>query len=108
GSVGGTRAPGVAQQPLLPGEPRAHDGIEIVEARLPAKLPADALGAGYERRRISGAARLLAHLEGLARHPLDAGENLPHAVTVSVADVKRGLAAPRARLRPRPRASTPT
>src|SRR5204862_139248 len=64
-TVGGTRSPGVAQQPLLPGEPRAHDGIEIVEARLPAKLPADALGAGYERRRISGAARLLAHLEGL-------------------------------------------
>src|SRR5205807_1474771 len=79
-------------------EPRAHDGIEIVEARLPAKLPADALGAGYERRRVSGAARLLAHLEGLARHPLDAGENLPHAVTVSVADVKRGRAAPRAQV----------
>src|SRR5437879_8072330 len=49
-TVGGTRSPGVAQQPLLPGEPRAHDGIEIVEARLPAKLPADALGTGYERR----------------------------------------------------------
>src|SRR5437899_489784 len=97
-TVGGTRSPGVAQQPLLPGEPRAHDGIEIVEARLPAKLPADALGAGYERRRISGAARLLAHLEGLARHPLDAGENLPHAVTMSVADVQRGRAAPRAQV----------
>src|SRR6266513_166994 len=97
-TVGGTRSPGVAQQPLLPGEPRAHDGIEIVEARLPAKLPADALGAGYERRRISGAARLLAHLEWLARHPLDAGENLPHAVTVSVTDVQRGRAAPRAQV----------
>src|SRR5256884_635284 len=97
-TVGGTRSPGVAQQPLLPREPGADDGIEIVEARLPAKLPADALGAGYERRRVSGAARLLAHLEGLARHPLDAGENLPHAVTVSVADVKRGRAAPRAQV----------
>src|SRR5437660_1697819 len=50
-------SPGVAQQPLLPGERAAHDAIEVIEARPPAELGADAIGARHQRSRVPGPAR---------------------------------------------------
>src|SRR5579862_4438645 len=52
-------SPGIPLQSALPFKRGAHDCIEIIEARLPAKLLADALGAGDERRGVARAARQL-------------------------------------------------
>src|SRR5439155_26850358 len=89
-------SPGIAQQPLLPGERAAHDAVEIVKARAPAEFGPDAIGARHQRSGVPGPARLLANRQTLSRHPLDALQNLPHAVAMAVADVEseRGAAAP--------------
>src|SRR6202163_2255461 len=92
------RSPGVAQQPLLPGERAAHDGVEIVEPWAPEELGPDAAGARHQRSGIPGSARLLENRQSLSRHPFDALQNLPHAVAVAVADVESGGGAPAAQV----------
>src|SRR5579864_8997292 len=52
-------SPGIPLHPALPFKRGAHDRIEIIEARLPAKLFANALGAGDESRGVAGATWLL-------------------------------------------------
>src|SRR6516162_2877957 len=91
-------SPGFAQQPLLPGIGAAHDAVEIIVARMPTELGADAIGAGHQHRGIPGATRRLAHLEWFAGDALDACEHLSHAVAVSVADVESDGCAARAQV----------
>src|SRR5262249_15155340 len=86
-------SPWLAQQLLLPIPGRAHDRVEIVQARLPAELRADSVGTGDEGRRIAGAAPSLMHLQPATGDPLHAREHLPYAVAVTVADVERGRGA---------------
>src|ERR1700719_819997 len=81
-------SPGVARQPLLPGECAAHDAVEIVKPWAPAELGPDAIGARHQLRGSPGSARLLANRQTLSRPPFDALQNLPHAVAVAVADVQ--------------------
>src|SRR5579862_2934319 len=88
--ISAVRLPGLAQQPLLPGVGRAYDGVEVVQARAPAELRADALGARDQCRRVPESPGLLAHREPPARHPLDTRQHLTDAVAMTVAHVEGG------------------
>src|ERR1700730_1157296 len=82
-------SPGVARQPLLPGECAAHDAVEIVKPWAPAELGPDAIGARHQLRGIPGSARLLANRQTLSRHAFDALQNVTQAGAVGVDDGQR-------------------
>src|SRR5579863_6128841 len=84
--------PGLALQTLFPLQRGAHDGVEIIEARLPSELAAHAVRSRDQCRRISSTTRLFLDGQRSTGDALDAPYHLAHAVAMTVPDIQhRGV-----------------
>src|SRR5215510_4830999 len=80
--------PGFPLQSLFPIQRGAHDGVDVVEFRLPAEDVTHLVRLGDQRRRITRTARFLAHREFDTGDFLDARDHFADAVAVTVAAVR--------------------
>ena len=83
-------APRLLEQFAFPGQGAGDNGIQVVIARLPAELAADAFGPRHQVGRIAGAARLFANIQGLTADILDHPQDFAHRIAVAVAHIERG------------------
>src|ERR1700722_12676689 len=71
-------------QPTLPIERLAHDLVEIVAARLPAKHPLRPLGLGDDRGWIASAPSRESNWKIDSRYPFDDLDDLPNRLSVPI------------------------